>query len=77
MTKSEQELQELQELQQSMNKLIILKAADLAFTFGPERKQLKQQITDQLMELDKEQAINLLLEAVCVAGATGYSKLRS
>ena len=54
-----------------MNKLISLKAADLAFTPGPERKQLKQQITDQLMELDKEQAINLLLEAVCIAGATG------
>ena len=54
-----------------MNKLIILKAADLAFSRGPERKQLKQQLTDQLMELDKEQAINLLLEAICVAGAAG------
>jgi hypothetical protein len=58
-----------------MNKLIILKAADLAFSRGSERKRLKQQLTDQLMELDKEQAINLLLKAICVAGATGHSKI--
>ena len=54
-----------------MNELISLTAADLAFTSGPERKQLKHQIIDQLMELDKKQVINLLLEAVCIAGATG------
>ena len=54
-----------------MNELISLKAADLAFTPGPQRKQLKQQLTDQLMELKQEEVISILLEAVCIAGTTG------
>ena len=54
-----------------MNEFISLKAADLAFTPGPQRKQLKQQLTDQLMELKQEEAISILLEAVCIAGTTG------
>ena len=54
-----------------MNELISLKAADLAFTSGSERKQLKQQLTDQLMELKKEEVISILLEAVCIAGTAG------
>ena len=54
-----------------MNELISLKAADLAFTLGPQRKQLKQQLTDQLMELKQEEVISILLEAVCIAGTTG------
>ena len=55
----------------TMNELIALKAADLAFTPGQERKQLKQQLTDQLMELNKEEVISILLEAVCIAGTAG------
>ena len=54
-----------------MNELIALKAADLAFTSGSQRKQLKQQLTDQLMELKKEEVISILLEAVCIAGTAG------
>ena len=54
-----------------MNELISLKAVDLAFTPGPQRKQLKQQLTDQLMELKQEEVISILLEAVCIAGTTG------
>ena len=54
-----------------MNELIALKAADLAFASGSQRKQLKQQLTDQLMELKKEEVISILLEAVCIAGTAG------
>ena len=55
-----------------MNELIISSAAaDLAFTPGSQRKQLKQQLTDQLMELKQEEVISILLEAVCIAGTTG------
>ena len=57
-----------------MNELISLKAADLAFTPGPQRKQLKQQLTDQLMELKQEEVISILLEAVCIAGTNGMRK---
>ena len=54
-----------------MNELISLKAADLAFTPEPQRKQLKQQLIDQLMELKQEEVISILLEAICIAGTTG------
>lgn len=53
---------------------ISLKAAALAFTPGPERKQLKQQLTDQLLELKQEEVISILLEAVCMAGAFGLRR---
>ena len=57
--------------EQPMNELIALKASDLAFTPGPQRKSLTQQLTDQLMELEKEEVISILLEAVCIAGTAG------
>ena len=53
------------------NEFMSLKASDLAFTKQQKRKQLKQQLTNQLMELKQEEVINILLEAVCIAGNAG------